>query len=145
MRPRIVRKIVRMDGSVTENPPQLLRKLPWKPDDVAFIRRALSGVVNDYGTGGAAKLPGIEVGGKTGTAQVATVKAGKMIKSEDLPYLLRDHAWFVAFAPVADPEICVVAMLEHGGHGGSAAAPIVKAVMQEYFRTKQVAGAQEGR
>ena len=144
MRPRIVRKIVRMDGSVTEYPPQLLRKLPWKPDDVAFIRRALSGVVNDYGTGGAAKLPGIEVGGKTGTAQVATVK-GKMIKSENLPYLLRDHAWFVAFAPVADPEICVVAMLEHGGHGGSAAAPIVKAVMQEYFRKKQVATAQEVR
>jgi penicillin-binding protein 2 len=144
MRPRIVRKIVRMDGSVTENPPQVLRKLPWKPDDVAFIRRALAGVVNDYGTGGAAKLPGIEVGGKTGTAQVATVK-GKMIKSENLPYLLRDHAWFVAFAPVADPEICVVAMLEHGGHGGSAAAPIVKAVMQEYFRTKQVARAPEGR
>jgi penicillin-binding protein 2 len=144
MRPRLVRKIMRMDGTRKENPVQLLRKLPWNPEDVAFIRRALSGVVNDYGTGGAAKLPGIEVGGKTGTAQVATVK-GKMIKSENLPYLLRDHAWFAAFAPVADPEICVVAMLEHGGHGGSAAAPIVKAVMQEYFRTKPVAGAQEGR
>jgi penicillin-binding protein 2 len=51
----------------------------------------------------------------------------------------------VAFAPVADPEICVVAMLEHGGHGGSAAAPIVKAVMQEYFRKKQVAQEREGR
>jgi penicillin-binding protein 2 len=144
MRPRIVQKIMKMDGTRKEYPVQLLRKLPWKPDNVAFIRRALAGVVNDYGTGGAAKLPGIEVGGKTGTAQVATVK-GKMIKSEDLPYQLRDHAWFVAFAPVADPEICVVTMLEHGGHGGSAAAPIVKAVMQEYFRTKPVAKAQEGR
>ncbi len=144
MRPRLVRKIMRMDGTRKENPVQLLRKLPWNPDDVAFIRRALAGVVNDYGTGGAAKIPGIEVGGKTGTAQVAAVK-GKMVKSENLPYLLRDHAWFVAFAPVADPEICVVAMLEHGGHGGSAAAPIVKAVMQEYFRTKQVAKAGEGR
>ncbi len=144
MRPRLVRKFMRMDGTRKENPVQLLRKPPWNPEDVAFIRRALSGVVNDYGTGGAAKLPGIEVGGKTGTAQVAAVK-GKMIKSENLPYLLRDHAWFVAFAPVADPEICVVAMLEHGGHGGSSAAPIVKAVLQEYFRTKQVARAQEGR
>lgn len=84
------------------------------------------------------------MGGKTGTAQVATVK-GKMIKSENLPYLLRDHAWFVAFAPVADPEIAVVTMMEHGGHGGSAAAPVVKAVMQEYFRKKQVAKDQEGR
>ena len=142
IRPRIVRRIVPMDGSAKENPIQPLRKLPWKPENVDFIRRALAGVVNDYGTGGAAKLPGIEVGGKTGTAQVAAVK-GKMIKSGDLPYELRDHAWFVGFAPVADPEICVVAMLEHGGHGGSAAAPIVKAVMQEYFRAKQVAQAQE--
>ncbi len=142
MRPRIVRGIVRMDGSATQTPVQSLRKLPWKPENVAFIRRALAGVVNDYGTGGGAKLPGIEVGGKTGTAQVAAVK-GKMIKSEDLPYELRDHAWFVGFAPVADPEICVVAMLEHGGHGGSASAPIVKAVMQEYFRAKQLAQAQE--
>jgi penicillin-binding protein 2 len=144
MRPRIVRKIVRMDRSVKEYPPQLLRKLPWNPDNVAFIRRALAGVVNDYGTGGAAKLAGIEVGGKTGTAQVATVK-GKMIKSEDLPYQLRDHAWFVGFAPAASPEICVVAMIEHGGHGGSAAAPIVKAVMQEYFRKKQVSMDREGK
>jgi len=142
MRPRLVRKIVDMDGKVRENPPQLLRKAAWKPEDVAFIRRSLAGVVNDYGTGGAAKLPGIEVGGKTGTAQVATVK-GKMIKSENLPYLLRDHAWFVGFAPVADPEICVVAMMEHGGHGGSAAAPVVKAVMQEYFRKKQVEKSRE--
>ncbi|MBI5419267.1 MAG: penicillin-binding protein 2 [Deltaproteobacteria bacterium] len=144
MRPRLVTRVTRMDGAVEERPPQLLRKLPWKPENVAFIRRALAGVVNDYGTGGAAKIQGIEVGGKTGTAQVAAVK-GKMIKSENLPYQLRDHAWFAAIAPVSDPEICVVAMVEHGGHGGSAAAPIVKAVMQEYFRTKQNAAAGNGK
>jgi penicillin-binding protein 2 len=46
---------------------------------------------------------------------------------------------------VADPEICVVAMMEHGGHGGSAAAPVVKAVMQEYFRKQQVAKDGEGK
>ena len=135
MRPHVVSRLVSMDGASAQRSPERLRKLPWKPENVDFIRRALAGVVNDYGTGGAAKLPGIEVGGKTGTAQVAAVK-GKMIKSEHLPYQLRDHAWFVGFAPVSDPEICVVAMIEHGGHGGSAAAPIVKAVMQEYFRTK---------
>jgi len=77
------------------------------------------------------------VGGKTGTAQVAAVK-GKMIKSEDLPYNIRDHAWFVAFAPVDDHRSSWRAMVEHGGHGGSAAAPIVKAVMQEFFRTRAV-------
>lgn len=138
MRPRIVTRIVQPDGKVLEKPPEVLRKLPWKPENVDVVRKALSAVVNEWGTGAIAKLPGIEVGGKTGTAQVAQVK-GKMIKSEHLPYFIRDHAWFVAFAPVSDPEIAVVAMVEHGGHGASAAAPVVKAVMQEYFREKLVA------
>ncbi|HBO70669.1 MAG TPA: hypothetical protein DD658_11370, partial [Deltaproteobacteria bacterium] len=60
------------------------------------------------------------------------------------PYEIRDHAWFVGFAPVQEPEIAVVAMVEHGGHGGSAAAPIVKAVMQEYFRIRQAEGSKGG-
>ena len=136
-KPHVVSRIVRMDGSAGERKAELLRKLPWKPANVEFIHKALAGVVNDYGTGGAARLPGVVVGGKTGTAQVASMK-GKVVKSEDLPYEIRDHAWFVGFAPVDDPGIAVVAMVEHGGHGGSAAAPIVKAVMQEYFRTRNV-------
>lgn len=138
-RPRVVEKSVRMDGKTTEHPPKIVRELGWKPEHVEIVRRALWGVVNDYGTAGVARLPGIEVGGKTGTAQVAQMK-GERIKSEDLPYDLRDHAWFVAFAPAEDPEIAVVAMVEHGGHGGSAAAPIVKAVMQEYFRQEPPGG-----
>ncbi|MBE0607100.1 MAG: penicillin-binding protein 2 [Deltaproteobacteria bacterium] len=143
MRPRVVSKVIGMDGKMHTFAPQMLRKLPWNPENVEFIRKALAGVVNDYGTGGGAKLPGIVVGGKTGTAQVASVK-GKMIKSEDLPYEIRDHAWFVAFAPVDDPQIVVAAMVEHGGHGGSAAAPIVKAVMQEFFRTRPVGPPRKG-
>lgn len=137
MRPSVVSKVIGKDGKIRTFAPEMLRKLPWDPGNVEFIRKALAGVVNDYGTGGGAKLPGIVVGGKTGTAQVASVK-GKMIKSEDLPYEIRDHAWFVAFAPADDPQIVVAAMVEHGGHGGSAAAPIVKAVMQEFFRTRTV-------
>jgi penicillin-binding protein 2 len=139
MRPRLVSRVVHMDGTAENLAPTPERDLSWNPGNVAFVLRALAGVVNDYGTGGAARLDGIVVGGKTGTAQIVTVK-GKMIKSEDLPYEIRDHAWFVGFAPVSDPEICVVALVEHGGHGGSAAAPVVKAVMREYFRLKQVEG-----
>ncbi len=135
MKPYVVTKSVGLNGKVVERKPEMLRKLPWKPENVEFIRKALAGVVNDYGTGGVARLPGIIVAGKTGTAQVAQVK-GKMIKSEHLAYEIRDHAWFAAFAPAEDPKICVVALVEHGGHGGSAAAPIVKAVMQEFFRTQ---------
>lgn len=136
MRPRLVSRVVRMDGTSEEFPPVLQRDLSWSPNNVAVIRRALAGVVNDHGTGGAARLPDIVVGGKTGTAQIVSIK-GKMIKTEDLPYEIRDHAWFIGFAPASDPEICVVAMVEHGGHGGSAAAPLVKTVMEEYFRLKQ--------
>lgn len=139
MRPYVVSKSVTMDGKVEERKPEMLKKLPWKPENVEFIRKTLAGVVNDYGTGGAAKLPGIAVAGKTGTAQIVQVK-GKMIKSKDMAYEIRDHAWFAAFAPAEDPKICVVAMVEHGGSGGSVAAPVVKAVLQEFFRT-QAAGA----
>lgn len=137
MRPRLVSQFVRMDGTVEDTPFVVERKLPWKPENVAFIRRALAGVVNDHGTGGAARLPGIEVGGKTGTAQVVAMKG--TVRSGKLPYEVRDHAWFVCFAPVSDPRIAVVVVVEHGGHGGSAAAPIAKAVMQAYFRGTQAA------
>lgn len=143
MRPSVVSKVIGKDGTAREFAPETLRKLSWNPENVEFIRKALAGVVNDSGTGGGAKLQGIVVGGKTGTAQVASVK-GKMIKSEDLPYEIRDHAWFVAFAPVDDPQIVVAAMVEHGGHGGSAAAPIVKAVMQEFFRMRPVGPPRKG-
>ena len=136
-KPFVVTKAVSMDGTVKEWGPEMLRKLSWNPGNAEFIHKSLAGVVNNYGTGGMAKLPGITVGGKTGTAQVVQIK-GKMVKSEDLPYEVRDHAWFAAFAPVEDPRIAVVAMVQHGGHGGSAAAPVVKAVMQEFFRTEAV-------
>jgi len=91
---------------------------------------------NDFdpnGTGGNARLPGIVVGGKTGTAQIVQIK-GKMVKSDDLQYEIRDHAWFAAIAPVNDPEIVVVALVQHGGSGGRTAAPVVRAVLQEFFR-----------
>ena len=58
---------------------------------------------------------------------------GKIIKSEDLPYLIRDHAWFVAYAPAKQPEIVVVVLVEHGGHGGSEAAPVAKKLIEQYF------------
>lgn len=80
------------------------------------------------GTGARARLPGIEVCGKTGSAQIASAKftAGKNIKT---------NAWFVAFAPRVNPEIAVVGLLENAGHGG-VAAPIVRDVMKAYFDKK---------
>ncbi len=97
------------------------------------VRRALSAVVNSgAGTGGRAKSKLVEIAGKTGTAQVAEMRSG-VVKSEQLSYLIRDHAWFVAYAPADKPEIAVATLVEHGGHGGSAAAPLAKAVIEKYF------------
>ena len=73
------------------------------------------------------------VAGKTGTAQVAAL--GKEKKAEkDIPKKFRDHAWFVAFAPVDSPKIAVAVLAEHMGHGGSAAAPLAKEVIETYIK-----------
>ena len=98
------------------------------------IRDALSDVVNSKrGTGSNAKLPGIEVGGKTGTAQ-ASRAGGDEVQSEGLVARKRDHAWFIAFAPVDNPEIAIAVLAEHSGqHGGTAAAPIARKVLARYF------------
>jgi len=93
-------------------------------------------VQEPFGTGRAARLQGIKVAGKTGTAQVVRMGEDEEEEEEDIdeePYEFRDHAWFVAYAPAEEPEILVAVLVEHGGHGGSAAAPIAREVMKAYF------------
>lgn len=75
-----------------------------------------------------------QIAGKTGTAQVAGIKQGEKYKEEETPKHLRDHALFVAFAPVNDPTIAVAVIVENGGHGGSVAAPIAGAVIDRYLQ-----------
>jgi len=84
------------------------------------------------GTGWAAKSKLMSIGGKTGTAQVVAIKRD----SQYLPEKFRDHAWFVAFAPVEKPEIALAILVEHGGHGGGAAAPIAKRAIEGYMNSK---------
>jgi len=78
------------------------------------------------------------IAGKTGTAQVYTVKQGDRYDEESLPEHLKDHALFVAFAPKNDPEIAIAVIIENGGHGGSVAAPIAKQVMDRYLLKDQI-------
>jgi len=80
-------------------------------------------------------LKDIQVAGKTGTAQVVAMGAVR-VKSADLSYEQGDHAWFCAFAPAEKPEIAVVVINEHAGHGGAAAAPTAMAVIRAYFEEK---------
>ncbi len=112
--------------------------LPWGISDEEFtkLRDTLVAVVEEGGgTGGKAKIPGIKVGGKTGTAQVVGHEslAKGIAKGKT-----GDHAWFVAFAPAEKPEIAVAVLVEHGGHGGAVAAPIAQKVMMEYFKDRPV-------
>jgi len=90
------------------------------------------------GTGGAARSPLIKVAGKTGTAQVIEMKAA-YLKSEQLSYFNRDHAWFVAYAPVENPQVAIAVLVEHGGHGGEAAAPMAKKVFEKFIEIKKKA------
>lgn len=96
------------------------------------VRDALMAVVMEKGTGARAHVPGLEIAGKTGTVQV--VRQATWIKSEDLPYPQRDHAWFASFATAGDKQLVVVVFVEHGGKGSQAAAPLAKKLYEIYFR-----------
>ncbi len=96
-----------------------------------IVREALKQAV-DEGTGRAATLGAFSVAGKTGTAQLTAGSAG--VDSADLAKAIRDHAWFVGYAPAENPTIAFAIIVEHGGHGGSMAAPIARKVLEVYFR-----------
>ena len=103
-------------------------------ENLELIRNALRGVVAEpHGTAWALKNGPFEYAGKTGTAQVIRMKQGEVVKTRDQELRFKDHAWFVAFAPFDDPKIAVAVIAEHGGHGGEAAAPIAKAIMDAYL------------
>jgi len=139
-RPRIVNKVETVGGAlVAEYPPEKIRTIELKPETLRRVHSALADVVQSgSGTGGAARSPLVEIAGKTGTAQVIEMK-GSYLKSEQLAYLSRDHAWFVSYAPVQNPQIAVVVLIEHGGHGGDAAAPVAKKVIEKFVEIQKTA------
>lgn len=136
-RPHFVRQVEAPDGQIVETyEPEVVAELPMKSPAQLQLRQALRDVVAK-GTGSKAKLEGIEVGGKTGTSQVVTLGKTRL-KAAQLPREQRDHAWFVAFAPVDEPQIAVAVIVEHAdGGGGAIAAPAAKQIMQAYFRLQQ--------
>lgn len=139
-RPYLVSKVESVDGStVREYGPELIRTIELKPDTLNRVHAALADVVSGAGgTGGAARSPLIKVAGKTGTAQVIEMK-GAYLKSEQLSYFNRDHAWFVSYAPVDNPRVAIAVLVEHGGHGGDAAAPMAKKVFEKFIEEQKEA------
>ncbi len=102
------------------------------PKILEQVKEALVGVVgNSEGTAHRLSLLQIPMGGKTGTAQVVSLGKGCVSNS------CEDHAWFVAFAPAENPVIAVAVLVEHGGHGSSAAAPLAGDLIKTYLETSQ--------
>ncbi len=125
VRPRLVR-----DAAPSPSSPPL----PFAPQSLALVREALWSVVSEPGgTGDDAFVEGLDIAGKTGTAQVIAQES--RTDNEDLAPEHRDHAWFASFAPFDDPRLVVVIFVEHGGGGSAAAAPLAKEIYETYLDT----------
>jgi penicillin-binding protein 2 len=116
--------------------PKIIRQLDFQPQHIKALVKGMWGVVNDpRGTGRRARHPDIDIAGKTGTAQVVRLGKERGAKGQErLPEHQRDHAWFTAFAPVDDPRIVVVVMIEHAGKGGSQFAEFAKTLIESYLQ-----------
>ena len=142
-RPHLVRHITNSKtGEKTLVEPEPLRRLPWKQQNIDTIKNAMIGV-NKEGTGARA-FAGAEYvsGGKTGTAQVFSLK-GADYKAGKLKQELRDHALFIAFAPAENPKIALAVLVENGGFGAQSAAPIARMVIDYYLLGKLPKGPAE--
>ncbi len=120
---------------ILSEPPDLQAKVPVNSRLLTVIKKDLIGVTEDkHGTARSCYIPGIHIAGKTGTAQV--IKQAKRRESEKMAWKYQDHALFVALAPADNPQIAVAVIIEHGGHGGSAAAPVARAVIERWLQLR---------
>jgi penicillin-binding protein 2 len=137
--PHVVRYVDRVQPDGTYKrfrvPSRVLHEVKLSPPALDAVRKGLWDVVNEEGgTGGNARIEGLDVSGKTGTVQV--IAQHGWVKAESLPFKYRDHAWFASFAPLNNPQLVVVVFIEHGGHGGTDAAPLAKLLYEARFRDK---------
>jgi penicillin-binding protein 2 len=135
LRPRLIKQIEDLNGNIIkEILPEEYSTNVISEDTAKFLENAMVGVVSKrkgtaYWTGRSSK---ISIAGKTGTAQVAKRETVEGKKLEEIPYELRDHAWFVAFAPAEKPEVALAVVVEHGGNGSTGAAPVARALLEKY-------------
>ncbi len=137
-KPLLIQAILDPEGKIIEHfDPVVLGHAMGPKKNLELIKKGLISAVNDkHGTGVKAKFSAFKVGGKTGTAQVVRLAQYRSVPEDEVPYKYRDHAWFTCFAPAEKPEIAIAVVVEHGGHGGSAAAPIAGKILAEYFKYK---------
>jgi penicillin-binding protein 2 len=136
--PHLAQRIINADYADTIDflPDEVI---PLKSKNVDNIIQAMTNVVHSSrGTAGKLdKAVGYQIAGKTGTAQVFTIKQEEKYNEDAIDFKMRDHALFIAFAPASDPQIAVAVIAEHGGHGGSVAAPIAGEIIDAYLKPKK--------
>ena len=137
-RPQVLKRVMNSrDQVVKKIEPEINGGIPAGEKTMKLLKRGLLQVVQgSRGTARRIQLKGTRIAGKTGTAQVFSIKDRENLDMENLDYFLKDHAWFVCYAPADDPVISVSVLVEHGEHGSSAAAPIARAVVKKYLEKK---------
>jgi penicillin-binding protein 2 len=137
-KPQLVLNVTDPTGKVVQGyTPEVIRQVPVSPGNLALVRQGMYDVVSDKKGTAYSKInvPGVEVAGKTGTAEYGdpiAVKDGKEVR--------RAHAWFTAFAPYDNPQIAVVVLLEGGEEsleGSTYAVPVANEVLNDYFQLKK--------
>jgi penicillin-binding protein 2 len=147
--PQLVRAVETSNGTVVQEfSPRVRRQIELSPENLRLVQRALeAGVIEEGGTsataykGSGLRELGVEMAGKTGTAQVSHHLV-RGAEAERGWYFNREHAWFAGWAPARSPEVAVVALVEHGGFGGKHAAPIAFDAVKAYLT--HVRGQREG-
>ena len=134
MRPHLVKEIESArTGQRTLTVPNESFRIPLQRKNIDFIKGAMVGV-NISGTGASAfRGAGYTSGGKTGTAQLFQIKQNEKYKDSKVSERLKDHAWFIAFAPADHPRIALAVLVENGGFGAASAAPIARRAIDYYL------------
>jgi penicillin-binding protein 2 len=143
-RPHLVQSIENITtGELKQIEPERAHQVAVKPEFLAVIKNALIGVARE-GTSAKAFVGAKYVSaGKTGTAQLFSVKQGEKYQAGRVDERLRDHAWYLAYAPASEPKIALAVLVENGGFGSQAAAPVARAVL-DYYLLGQEPGAAPG-
>jgi len=134
-KPLLFRSIETVEGEVVKtSKKENFGVLPASKKTFEIIKKGLWEVVNKrHGTAWIARVDGLDISGKTGTAQIVSRKRGAPETEEELEDAMKPHAWFVSYAPTVNPKIAVAVIVEHGEHGSSAGGPVAREMIKTYL------------